>query len=98
MVQAQRDGWTLEVYHPSCPVREAWGRKGSSRPDPPEGCLVSRQRDKEIADHLKMTPNTLHAHLGRMYRKLHVHNRKQPVAKFIRVWRGGRVAHFSPFM
>lgn len=37
MVQAQRDGWTLEVYHPACPVREAAHRKSSSRPSPPEG-------------------------------------------------------------
>jgi DNA-binding NarL/FixJ family response regulator len=31
MVEAQRDGWTLEVYHPSCLLQEAAGRKGSSR-------------------------------------------------------------------
>jgi DNA-binding NarL/FixJ family response regulator len=35
MVQAQRDGWTLEVYLPSCPVRETARRESSSRP--PEG-------------------------------------------------------------
>lgn len=32
MVEAQRDGWTLGVYHPSCLAREAAGRKGSIRP------------------------------------------------------------------
>jgi DNA-binding NarL/FixJ family response regulator len=37
MVQAQRDGWTLDVYNPSCPVREAASRKGSSRPYALEG-------------------------------------------------------------
>jgi DNA-binding NarL/FixJ family response regulator len=37
MVQAQRDDWTLEVYHPSCPLREAASRKGSSRPSALEG-------------------------------------------------------------
>ena len=37
MLQAQRDGWTLEVYHPSCLVREPAGRKGSSRPNALEG-------------------------------------------------------------
>jgi two-component system NarL family response regulator len=37
MVRAQRDGWTLEVYHPSCPLREASSRKGSSRPCRLEG-------------------------------------------------------------
>lgn len=37
MVQAQRDGWTLEVYHPSCPAQKAVGRKGSIRPKALEG-------------------------------------------------------------
>jgi DNA-binding NarL/FixJ family response regulator len=37
MVRAQRDGWTLEVYYPSCPLREAASRKGSSHPSALEG-------------------------------------------------------------
>ncbi len=37
IVQAQRDGWTLDICHPSCPVREPAGRKGSLRPNALEG-------------------------------------------------------------
>jgi DNA-binding NarL/FixJ family response regulator len=37
MVQAQRDGWTLEVYHPSCPARKAAGREGAFHPTVPGG-------------------------------------------------------------
>jgi DNA-binding NarL/FixJ family response regulator len=37
MVQAQGDGWTLEVYHPCCPVRGTAGPKGSFRPNPVQG-------------------------------------------------------------
>ena len=33
MVQTQRDGWTLEVYHPSCQVRGPSAVKGTSRPN-----------------------------------------------------------------
>jgi DNA-binding NarL/FixJ family response regulator len=35
MVQAQRDGWSLEVHHPSCPARKAAGREGASHPTAP---------------------------------------------------------------
>ncbi len=37
MVQAERAGWALEMYPPSCPVREPSGRKGASRPNALEG-------------------------------------------------------------
>ena len=37
MVQAQRESWVLEVYHPDCPVREALGPEAVPRPNPPEG-------------------------------------------------------------
>ncbi len=33
LLQALRDGWTLEVYHPPCLVREPSGGKGSPRPN-----------------------------------------------------------------
>jgi DNA-binding NarL/FixJ family response regulator len=36
MVQAQRESWVLEVYHPDCPVREALGPEAVPRPNPPE--------------------------------------------------------------
>jgi len=37
MVEAQRDGWSVQVYHPVCPAREAAGPKGSLRPVVLEG-------------------------------------------------------------
>jgi len=42
MVQAQRDGWTLEVYHPPCLAREPAGGKGSPRPSALDGDQGSR--------------------------------------------------------
>ncbi|MGO8930784.1 MAG: LuxR C-terminal-related transcriptional regulator [Limisphaerales bacterium] len=61
MVRAQRDGWTMEVYHPSCPPREAAGPKGSLRPialerghgpaSPPDTVLIglSGREDSRLA-------------------------------------------------
>jgi DNA-binding NarL/FixJ family response regulator len=35
---------------------------------------------KEIADHFKVTHPTIQTHIGRIYKKLHVHSRAQAVA------------------
>lgn len=39
---------------------------------------------KEIADQLKITENTVRTYIKRIYEKLHVHSRKEAIAKFER--------------
>ena len=38
--------------------------------------------EKQIADHLKISPHTVHTYIRRIYEKLHVHSHAQAVAKY----------------
>lgn len=38
---------------------------------------------KEVAAHLNISYSTVHRHVERIYRKLHVHSRSQAVAKYL---------------
>ena len=45
--------------------------------------LLSRGHpEKQIADHLKISPHTVHTYIRRIYEKLHVHSHAQAVAKY----------------
>ncbi len=45
-------------------------------------CLVRKMRDKEIADELKICIPTVRTYLGRLYKKLGAHSRRQAVRKY----------------
>ncbi len=57
-------------------------------------CLAEHLSDKEIAQRLRIAPNTVHVHLGRLLRKSGAHCRQQLVAKFL----GGGRAKSNPFI
>jgi two-component system nitrate/nitrite response regulator NarL len=42
-------------------------------------CLLSGASNKEIAESLCLSPDTVHVHLGRIFRKLKMHSRSQVV-------------------
>jgi len=47
------------------------------------GCLAAKLSDKEISDRLSMNMHTLHSHLGHIFKKLGVHNRREAVGKLL---------------
>lgn len=46
--------------------------------------LAKGYRDKEIADALSISVDTVHSHLKNIYEKLHVHSRTEAVLKYLR--------------
>jgi DNA-binding NarL/FixJ family response regulator len=46
--------------------------------------LAKGFRDKEIADSLTISVDTVHSHLKNIYEKLHVHSRTEAVLKYLR--------------
>jgi len=53
------------------------------------GCLAENLSNKEIAVRLGVSTDTVHVHLGHLFRKLGVHRREQAVRKLL----GGNVTH-----
>jgi len=51
------------------------------------GCLAAMLSNKEICKRLAMNKETLHSHLGHIFKKLGVHNRGQAVRKLLGVGR-----------
>jgi DNA-binding NarL/FixJ family response regulator len=47
------------------------------------GCLPAMLSDKEMSDRLSMNRQTLHSHLGHIFKKLGVHNRRQALRKLL---------------
>jgi DNA-binding NarL/FixJ family response regulator len=47
-------------------------------------CLLLGTSNKEVAGHLGLSPNTVHVHLGRIFRKLNVHSRAEAVQYFMK--------------
>jgi DNA-binding NarL/FixJ family response regulator len=55
----------------------------SDREDEVMACLSAGKADKEIATELKISEETVHAHLTRIYAKLAVHSRREAVRKYL---------------
>lgn len=76
-------------------VIESFHRKTSRLDEEAANALTSREEEvmellaegypaKEIAQRLSITPDTVNAHLKRIYHKLHVHSRIEAVIKYLK--------------
>jgi DNA-binding NarL/FixJ family response regulator len=74
----------VQAFHKSSPARQEDGEIAQLSPREREilELLAQGLLLKEIGEHFKITHATVQTHIGRIYKKLHVHSRAQAVARF----------------
>jgi DNA-binding NarL/FixJ family response regulator len=73
----------VQAFRKPAPVKQSGGEISQLSPREREilELLAQGLLLKEIADHFKVTHPTIQTHIGRIYKKLHVHSRAQAVAR-----------------
>ena len=80
-IGAERDTSEDQIIHPSEVSTQLWDEALTNREIEILALLAQRLHNKEIAEKLFISPETVKRHTINIYGKLDVHNRREAVAK-----------------